>query len=441
MKFLFLFAVFLIPFDNLAFAPSKGWAAVSPYLFFLYATLSAAKHKEIHKTVLQVAMVISFLLLYSLFRFFEFLPDLGLFFRNAFSLIVGFSFLVSMYYFVIHEKQKVDIQKIDLFAKAIFYGYVLSLIYGMTYILAYKLGLEPVTNLFKALQARSYIHRFQFSFTEPSFTSIHLYGILFFTIVISILFRASAPLTNRLTILFFMYVLVAFFLIDSARFKLDTVFFFLLIFFVYALRKNFLITLLITFFTVLTISMYGPLALEYLFENRFNFNIGILGLINSDSSLAARVFRVIALYNGTIDNLSILFLGTGISNAWHAFLAGYDYSIHFYTNSYTEEVDDLTNSNASNYFNMPIRLLVEYGMIISFVLLVSLFSKRFWWLFLLLVYIYMQFDSYAFYLIWYYIFIIKFYEQNTINVHSTNNEKQDKPKIFLLTRVFYRLLR
>ena len=36
LNILFKLAVFLIPFDNLFFAPSTGWATISPILFFIY---------------------------------------------------------------------------------------------------------------------------------------------------------------------------------------------------------------------------------------------------------------------------------------------------------------------------------------------------------------------------------------------------------------------
>jgi len=97
----FLLGVFLFPFDNLSFAPSYGWATISPFFFLIYLLLNINKILQLIKEK-RLGIIIP-ILLFSLFIAFlngitsEIIDTVG-------TMVLGGSFYLSL--FVYFDKQK-----------------------------------------------------------------------------------------------------------------------------------------------------------------------------------------------------------------------------------------------------------------------------------------------------------------------------------------------
>ncbi|MBO1926345.1 hypothetical protein J3998_02040 [Thiomicrorhabdus sp. 6S2-11] len=438
MDKLFLFAVFLIPFDNLSFAPSSGWAAVSPYFFFLYALLSLfARRGKVTNKITTPFIFMLVVIMVSCIRFFWYEPEFNLVVRNFVALVLGFSFLLSLSLYLENYSSQKELQyRKNNLLNMVFYGYVFSLVYGVVYIVAFKLNVSPVISLYELIQSRNYGERFQFSFTEPSFSSLHLFGILPFFIMLGVVIGADKFFVNRLSVLMVLYFFILLFFLDSARFMLDfVVFFYLLMVFYFLYNKPFLAlsVMLISFFIVNSVA---PAILELLVPGRFDTSGSLLAIINSDASSAARFFRSSALYYGVMSDDGVFLWGAGLSNAWHSFHSGFDAAFTNYTNGYLAEILSARDKNESNYFNMHLRLISEFGLFVYLLVLYLLFDKRFWFLYVLILYFYLQFDSFAFYLVWLYLFI-KFYSDRFNPYASCDG---NEVKLFFLTKFFYSLV-
>ena len=65
MELLFKLAVFFIPFDNLFFAPSRGWATISPILFAFYAITNFKELTQSIKASSKYVFLIVIIAIYS----------------------------------------------------------------------------------------------------------------------------------------------------------------------------------------------------------------------------------------------------------------------------------------------------------------------------------------------------------------------------------------
>ena len=57
--------------------------------------------------------------------------------------------------------------------------------------------------------------------------------------------------------------------------------------------------------------------------------------------------------------------------------------------------------------SMPVRLVSELGVVAALLIVVLLFDRRFVFLYAVTLYVYVQFDSYAFYTLWIHVFFAK----------------------------------
>ena len=268
----------------------------------------------------------------------------------------------------------------------LFIGYLLSYLYGLISLIPNS----SIDSFLKMVEKRHY-SRLHFSFTEPSFISMHLYGVIF---PIAIYFKSK-----KLFALGVLFLITTLLFGESARFYLDTLII-VGLYGVYKMKQKGLkyvfVFLILGFLAVL--SLY--LIIKYTYPRLLSiYEKGVY----SDNSLAARWFRVNAIIHGI--DLKGFFLGYGLSNTWIPFNNGYSYALSQYDNSYLVEVNNLANTRGSSFYCMPLRIISEMGIFALLVCLFKLASKKYWFYFFIIVWLYLQFDSYAFYAVWIYLFI------------------------------------
>ena len=379
---LFYMGIFFIPFDNLFFAPSAGWATIAPFFFLLYLILNFD----------------SFIALISKKNIFVFLifllvgPIRGLIYSNYSNVIVdtgtiilGFSFYFSLkiYDVVGNESHK------NIFCRIVFISYLLAFFYGVLSRVPFDFIEKTMVFLSKRGNPTE---RLRFTFTEASFISMHIYGILF---PVAIFFKKK-----NIFILGIFFVIFTLIFGDSARFYLDTYIALSigLTWFAYKKGIKFLILFLVLF-VILSFSTY-QIVINYVPRIVRVLESGF----SSDASVYARWFRVASTYYGF--DFKTLVLGNGISGAWIPFNSGYDYVYSNFPHSYyMEEIISIKGSLDSSIYCMPLRIISEFGIIGLLLCIYKLFSKRYFLYLLLLIYLYLQFDSYAFFAIWIYLYI------------------------------------
>ena len=378
-NFVFYIGLLLLPFDNLFFAPSSGWAAIAPFLFLLYAILNFRIDKKISTNPLVIFGFLIFVVAF--FR--GFASGLSSNLQTLGTIVLGFSFYYSLiiYYEGNKEKKKV-------LCYCLLIAYSISYIYGIISLIPSS----ALQNFFLLIEKRHY-SRLQYSFTEPSFISMHIFFLL---LPFGLIFR-----DKKIILLSILFVITTLVFGESARFYIDTIVVGLIFFTYYFARKKRFVLLAV--FYVLFILMAYLLINGDPNTNRLSYIIQ-KGLY-ADNSLAARYFRINAIING-MDTKGYIF-GYGLSNTWIPFNNGYASAYKVLTNTYMGEIDSLYGSMGSSFYCMPIRILAEFGLPILCLLMIKLFDKKTIVFFLITLYLYIQFDSYAFYTIWIYLFIVR----------------------------------
>ena len=306
--------------------------------------------------------------------------------------------------YIIKEK---DIKK-DV--KILVFAYSLSFFYGLVKFVALKGGVGFVLSAFDLIEKR-YYSRLAFSFTEPSFISLHIAGVMYL-VCISI---KDKLLKKKLIILISLFCALTLISGDSARFLVDFVVILTLIVAKFLVQKKIRLSKKIIVF-ILIIFISGGLALQIQGNTRVTKMLNgdtYTDMIYSDPSLAARYFRINSSVRGYENEPMKALFGAGLGNAHYFLQYGFIDALEEYANPYTSEVAVLSDSKESQLFCMPIRLISEMGLlwfIAIMLLIISKVIKNKENVFDLLIisYLYVQFDSYAFYTFPLYLFIIDY---------------------------------
>ncbi|MGN1410886.1 MAG: hypothetical protein ACI4WH_00050 [Oscillospiraceae bacterium] len=380
--------LFLIPFDNVPFAPSAGWAAVAPFCFFIYIIINFKYIKNIIYNGFNKKIVFSviYIILISIIQYIRFGINVSFILDSLGTFVLGVSFYLSLK--IYYENYK----NIDSIIKYIYYGYVVGFIYGIFQYLCLKIGL---INLLNMIQKRTY-DRLSYSFTEPSFTSVHIFGVL----LMIILFVPNSKYYEKIKRLIILYILGMFITLSSTRFLIDVV----VIIAILGLSKINLkrIKLKPVYLLLIPIIFMGLSIV--LSSNRIS--VILEKGIYYDASLASRWFRINSAIYGFKNDVFDGLIGYGMGNSYCMVMKGTDQAFLEYENSYLYEVISVMNYPKDSYFCMYVKLIAEFGLVFTIFLLVNIFSKKYWIQFLIIAYLYIQFDSYAFYSIWLYLFFI-----------------------------------
>ncbi len=378
-NFIFYIGLLLLPFDNLFFAPSSGWAAIAPFLFLFYALINFRIDRQLFSKPLFIFGFLVFIIAF--FR--GFASGLSSNLQSLGTLILGISFYYSLIIFYEANKDK---KKILCYCLLV--AYSIAYLYGIISLIPSS----SLENFFLLIEKRHYT-RLQYTFTEPSFISMHIFGVL---LPFGLIFR-----DKKIIILSILFIITTLIFGESARFYIDTIIIGVIFFTYYFARKK--------RFFLLAIFYILFILLAYLIingdpnSNRLSYIIQ-KGLY-ADNSLAARYFRINAIMQG-MDTEGYLY-GYGLSNTWIPFNNGYASAYKVLTNTYMGEIDSLYGTTGSSFYCMPIRILAEFGLPILCILLIKLFDKKTIVFFIIILYLYIQFDSYAFYTIWIYLFLVR----------------------------------
>lgn len=400
--FVFYTGLVTIPFDNLLFAPSSGWATVSPIIFFVYACLNARELARVSFSrkcggvfLLLILVQLANLFIHGLIT--DALMD-GL---RTFVLGVFFYFALIIRYDTHADRFNSD-------AKLLYRAYLVSFIYGVVWLFAFELY-QPLLELFQNVERRYYA-RLAFSFTEPSFISVHVFGVLFlFTYFVS-----DRKLAKKMIVLGLLFVLLAVATRSSTRMIMDAGVF-LLLFLIRSTCLNRKHSMRNAFFWILAFAI-----IDAAIVSSSRVQSILLGGFNGDGSAASRFFRIESMaYGFMVDPLATLF-GYGPGNMIIPFREGYDQALATYTNSWTKEVTELgTTAWIGNIFSMPVRLISDFGLIgmiaiTAFFIVATRKKKLDPFVILMIAWLYVQFDSYAFYSAWILLFLARAYDEKTM---------------------------
>lgn len=389
LVFLFYVGLFFIPFDNLIFAPSNGWATISPILFFGFVLINIDKVRLSFKTE-TVFFFLSLLLLSTInYVFYPF--DVGALADTVSTLLLGVSVYLSVSIMI--RGKKFNKRRV---INIVFIAYLISFVYGVISML----GISSIDSFMASLEKRHY-DRLSYTFTEPSFISMHLYGVL---LPIIFIFRKNRHV-YKLVFLLLAFIAFTFIFGKSSRFILDTIV--VLVF--YFIRKinfkrilTYVILALLILFGVLFIRYVGPLILGERLQRIYEYGI------YADASLASRWFRINASLNGYLQKPLNFFFGFGVSNTDYPFKLGYNIAFLEYKNPYLDEVLAMENTINTQLFCMPIRIISDIGLLGFAFIVIKTFKKRYLFLYLVMFYLYLQFDSFSFYTFWIYLAFLNF---------------------------------
>lgn len=411
MDILFLIGIFLLPFENFFFAPTSGWAAIAPIIFFLYLMLnvnmvlkSIIKYRKIFIMFFWVFLITLINLLFidlyvtqAVSRMISALISLGM----------GIVSLLSFDIYLLQKKR--NIKKIE---KIILYAYSISFCIGFLQYFTIKFNIKFMNDLFVILSKRNYLvmDRVQYCFTEPSFIGMHLFGVLLPLYI--------CGKNKKILNLIIVYVSGSILFNCGMRIIFDTIVV-LVIFLMYEIDLKKIKNI---FLVLLSISIL-IIGFNYVYSNNVRFQQIVNKGVYADGSFASRWFRINASVKGYVKNPLHTLIGYGFGQEVFPLKDGYYRAKNEYVNSYFNEVIFLESAEKRNdesvTFCLFVRIISEWGALLAIVLLVylikfyrSMKSKEWRALLICVAYLYIQFESYAFYSLWLMLVLIQWKRKN-----------------------------
>ena len=390
----FKLGVIMLPFENFFFAPSSGWATITPIILFIYMIWNYKYlldyFKKYKKYILIGVGVLVFNLFISIFTMFYIKNIINV----MIPIVLGMTLLIS--FNIYYEKEK-DLKKLS---KLIINAYSIALIIGIIQFISIKLEMKFMYNIFDLIFKRNYFryNRVQFFFTEPSFIGMHLFGVL----LPYYLFTKEKNIIK----LIITFSVLAIIFSSGVRVLLDifVVSFILLI--SYMIRKKWIKQLLI-------LPIIAIVAILIMYNSNYRVKQIIDKGIYADGSLASRYFRIQSSVYGYVENPFQTLIGFGMGNSILPLRDGYEKAKEQYKSTYVKEVNDLGNPNYyddSVSYCLYIRFISEFGLLMFICVLIwiiditkqSKMNYKYEYL-LITAYLYLQFESYAFYALWIFI--------------------------------------
>lgn len=416
MNWLFYLGIILLPFENFKFAPSAGWAAISPIVLTLYSLTKVRYLKNIFITYWKIFFFITIGILISICNllFLDKSDAIFAFVRltdAVETIILGFGCLMAFHVYFIEEKHR--LYSVENF---IIFSYTIVLIIGIIQIITIRYDIKQIFDFFELISKRNYYFtggRVQFCFTESSFVGLHLYGIL---LPIYLIGR-----NRRIRDLIIAFVVVALIGGCGVRIIVDTlvVIIILIIKELFA-KKNWAITLAFTAVVLL------PIIFSYFYSNNNRVRQILDEGIYVDNSLASRYFYIQSSLIGASNDYSNFIVGYGIGQEPYVMQKGYEEAFSTFEAGYKTEVQSVEEADkwttSSGTFCLYTRIAIEYGLIIFTIVLLYLFYIIFATKninirvsIIMAMWLYVQFESYAFYSIWLLAVFIQIYRKNQKN--------------------------
>ena len=175
-ELVFYIAVFCLPFENFFFAPSAGWAAISPVILALYIILN---YKYAIKGLIKLRKILFFFIFAVILgSITAFINNVGVIdFINSF-VPLGLGAVSLLSFWIFYNKKK----DLSIVVNLIVIAYAICLMIGFIEYLTLKFNNIAMKEWLISIMKRDYLAegrgRVQFFFTEPSFIGMHLFGIL-----------------------------------------------------------------------------------------------------------------------------------------------------------------------------------------------------------------------------------------------------------------------
>jgi len=415
MNIIFEIGLCLLPFENLYIAPSAGWASITPIIFLVYALLN---YKYSIKSIYKYRYIFLFVSLGILLSVINYL-FVGIEIKNLINATISLGLgLINLISIDVYFRQKKN--NINNCVKYLLVVYGISIAIGWIQFLTVKFDIDFLKTFFMIVEKRSYIefNRIQFTFTEPSFIGMHLFGIL-----LPIFFYTKK---KSIIALITVFAISAIIFSSGVRILIDIAAIIIICYFIFFIKNIKNKSVIITTILMIMIAIISVVTL-------YNTNYRVRNIINkgiyADGSLASRYFRINASIKGYINDGRIL-TGYGLGNSLMPIRSGYNEAMQEYKSNFLREMKELANPNFTSdsvSYCLYIRIISEFGVIFFVIVIAYLYKlsrksnniylRNYIWI---LLYIYLQFESYAFYTIWLYIILLNL-EKEKIEV-DTNNE-------------------
>lgn len=406
-EILFWLGVFLIPFENFKFAPSAGWAAIAPIFFTLYSVINVRYLKNILIEYWKIVLFFIIGILITAVNYIILDTDKTLiiarFIDSTQTIVLGAGSLMAFHVYFIEKKN--DLSKVE---QLLLVSYTITLLIGVIQFIAIKANLTQIMDAFELFTKRNYYFtsgRVQFFFTESSFVGMHLYGVLLPIYLVG----KNKKIRNLIII----YALAAIVFGSGVRILVDTLAVcFILIIYGLISKKRWVMLL-----TVIALAI-GPVSISYMYNHNDRVhNIVDLG-IYADASLGSRYFYIQSAGYGLMNDPVHALCGYGIGQEPIVLEKGYEKASPTFRGGYRGEIDEAEHASqwtgGSATYNMYMRILSEYGIVMSlfvFGYIIYCFIKVKDPMLRIAIassmYLYIQFESYAFYSIWLVIIFIE----------------------------------
>ena len=392
-EILFYIGLALLPFDNLFFAPSRGWATIAPIVFFVYVLWNVKYVLNGSVLPKKEQLLVLLILVLSVFGYIFHQPTISTTLDAAQTLILGFSFYFAVQIYFIQKKG--DGAKA---LRLLFTVYTIAFFYGVLYCMK----IPFVERVMEIIEKRHY-GRLQYTFTEPSFISMHLFGVL---LPCATIFKEHKKESRALLMLIGFYLLLSFVFGGSTRLYLDALIVAVIVIGCRFFRGKFTKKKAVILAAAGAALVVAVIGLSFVERIRNIMKMGVYG----DASLASRFFRINALFKGFIANPVGFLFGYGLGNTFYPFHLGYDAALLEYRNAYATEVLSLKGVVTTSFFCGHFRVIADFGLIVYLLFLWYLLKgvKNKLPFFLIMTYLYVQFDSFAFYTVWLYLFYMRY---------------------------------
>lgn len=392
-------AVAMLPFDGTKIGiPLPYWTPISPWLFTLYTIINWRYLRDTARRFLPFFLFPLLLVLTSVYGWQSYGMHASATAKSFISILLGLACLASLDIAIRIKRVPVRTLLTTLFT-----AYVVAFLIGILQYIALErhLNWQPVRAYFWGALYRNYASvRPQFMFAEPSYIGMHLFGVL---LPVFWLTR-----DRKIGILIPIFAAGAIAMGSGTRIILDTVvatFIWLIATINFHSRKA-------TAGFVGALGLLGAGGLSAIIINPRLNSLVTNGLLAGDGSMSARIFHMLAPMWSWKHDLPHFMFGWGAGNISNAVRTGYAGARQWYDahgGAPNTEIDGLANPPADT-FTMSIyaSFITEFGLFcfLAFLLLVLArvavhhgWSRRNICWFILLAYLYIQFESYAFYAI------------------------------------------
>lgn len=431
MDWIFKIGIFMLPFENLFFAPSTGWATITPIIFAIYILFNIKlAFKSLYK-YRYILVFFAFGILISCLNYIYIGVELKNLINALISLGLGITNLIC---FDIYFSQKKH--SINNIVKIILISYGISLLIGWVQFISARLDIIYIKDLFILLEKRAYIkyNRIQFTFTEPSFIGMHLFGIL---LPMFICTKKKSILAMIIA-----FAVSAILFSSGVRILIDIIVVIGICYLIYFIKN---IKSKKVVFRTIAIILLGIVTIITLYNTNYRVRSILNKGIYADGSLASRFFRINSSVKGYMKDKVNFAFGYGIGNSIIPMRNGYEEAIAEYKSDYTKEMEELADPNFTNdsvNYCLYTRFTSEFGIIALIIAMIYMFrlSRKSKDIFMknyifILLYLYIQFESYAFYTIWLYIVLLQV-EKEKREIEDYNKEINSNDLVSIIVPVY-----